>query len=123
MATPASTDIVVGIVGDYGPSCGQPNTAPGLGGSTLNTADGVLTANVYPGTYLLLAGTGADALTVTNLGTQVYLINEDTVGATNGSSTRPVAGLLVQIPAIDASIPTGYVAVQLGTQANPWGGV
>jgi hypothetical protein len=124
MATPASTDIVVGIIGDYGPSCGQPNVAPGLGGATLNTADGVLTATVFPGTYLLLAGgTAGDALTVTNVGTSVYLVNEDSVGATSATSTRPVAGLLVQVPATDASIPTGYVAVQLGTPSTPWGGV
>jgi hypothetical protein len=121
--TPASADIVVGLLGDYGPSCGQPNTADGMGGATLNTADGVLTALVEPGTFLLLAGTGADALTVTNVQTSVYLINSNTVGATSGGSTRPVAGLLVQVPATDASIPTGYVAVQLGTTNTPWGGV
>jgi len=123
MATPASNDLVVGIIDNYGPSCGQPDSVPGLGGTTLNTADGVLTARVATGTFLLLGGTGSDALTVTNVGTSVYLINEDTVGATNGSSSRPVAGLLVQVPATDASIPTGFVAVQLGTAAGPWGGV
>jgi hypothetical protein len=123
MATPAATDLVVGLIDGYGPSCGQANTGPGIGGATLNTADGVLTANVRTGTFLLLGGTGSDALTVTNVGTSVYLINEDTVGATNGSSSRPVAGLLVQVPATDASIPTGYVAVQLGTPSAPWGGV
>lgn len=123
MATPASTDVVIGIIDGYGPSCGQANTVPGIGGAVLNTADGVLTAQVVTGTFLLLAGTGADALTITNIQTQVYLINEDTVGATSGSSTRPIAGLLVQVPATDASIPTGYVAVQLGTNNGPWGGV
>ena len=55
MATPASTDVVVGMIDDYGPSCGQANTGPGLGGSTLNTANGVLTANVVTGTWILLA--------------------------------------------------------------------
>ena len=123
MATPATTDVVVGIIDGYGPSCGQANKSPGIGGTVLNTADGVLTANVETGTFLLLGGTGSDALTVTNVGTQVYLINEDTVGATNGGSSRPVAGLLVQVPATDASIPVGFVAVQLGTPGSPWGGV
>ncbi len=75
------------------------------------------------GTFLLLGGTGTDALTVTNVQTQVYLINENTVGATSGGSTRPVAGLLVQVPATDASIPVGMVAVQIGTANSPWGGV
>ncbi len=123
-ASPATNDIVVGLVGDYGPSCGQPNTVPGLGGTVLNTADGVLTANVETGTFLLLSGTSSDAITVTNVGETCYLINENTVGATNpGGNTRCAAGLVVQVPATDASIPTGYVAVQLGTPSTPWGGV
>ena len=123
MATPASNDIVVGLIDGYGPSCGQANTGPGLGGTVLNTADGVLTANVATGAWLLSGGTGSDALTITNVQTSVYLIDEKTVGATNGGSTRPVAGLLVQVPSVDASIPTGMVAVQLGTLSSPWGGV
>lgn len=123
MATPAATDQVVGLIDGYGPSCGQANTGPGIGGTTLNTADGVLTANVVTGTFLLAGGTGADALTITNIQTPVYLVDERTVGATSGSASRPVAGLLVQVPATDASIPAGLVAVQLGTQNGPWGGV
>ena len=123
IATPATSDIVVGIIDGYGPSCGQADTVPGLGGTVLNTADGVLTANVATGTWLVKAGTGSDALTVTNVQQPVYLIDEQTVGATDGSSSRPVAGILVQVPATDASIPTGYVAVQLGTKNGPWGGV
>jgi hypothetical protein len=123
MATPGSGDIVVGLIDGYGPSCGQANTGPGIGGTTLNTADGVLTANVVTGTWLLAAGSGSDALTITNLQKPVYLIDEVTVGATSNGNTRPVAGLLVQVPATDASIPTGFVAVSLGTQNGPWGGV
>ncbi len=121
IATPASTDIVVGVIAGYGPKSGLADTGPGI--IAPNTSDGAITANVVTGTFLMLGGTGADALTVTNVGTSVYLVNEDTVGATNGSSSRPVAGLLVQVPSTDASIPTGMVAVQLGTPGTPWGGV
>ena len=122
-ATPASNDLVTGILAGYGPSCGQPDSVPGMGGAVLNTADGVLTATVLPGTWLLLAGTGADALTEASIMSSVYLINENTVGATSSSSTRPVAGILAQVPATDASIPAGMVAVTLGTPGQPWGGV
>src|SRR5271155_3692285 len=66
-SSPISGDMVVGLLEGYGPSCGQPDTAPGMGGSTLNTADGVLTATIKPGTWLLLSGSGSDALTVTNI--------------------------------------------------------
>ena len=120
MATPAATDLVVGIVDDYGPSCGLANTGPGL--IAPNTSNGAVTANVRQGTFIVASGTGADALSITNLQTSVYLINETTVGATSGSSSRPVAGLLVATPATDASIPTGFCAVAVGTNASPWGG-
>ena len=115
-------DTVVGIIQGYGPTCGQANVGPGIGGATLNTADGALTANVLTGTFLMQGGSGADALTITNLQKTVYVINESTVGATQGG-TRATAGLLVQVPATDASIPTGYVAVAIGTNSGPWGGV
>lgn len=123
-ATPAATDQVVGLLEGYGPSCGQANTGPGMGGTVLNTADGVLTANVVTGTFLLaVGGSAGDALSITNIQTPVYLVDEKSVGATSASASRPVAGLLVQVPATDASIPAGMVAVQLGTQNGPWGGV
>jgi Ca2+-binding RTX toxin-like protein len=121
IATPAATDIVVGVITGYGPSCGLADSGPGV--IAPNTSNGVVTANVATGTFYMLGGTGADSLSVTNVGTSVYLVNENTVGATSGSASRPVAGLLVQVPATDASIPTGMVAVQLGTPGTPWGGV
>lgn len=125
IATPASTDKVVGIIDDYGPSCGQANTGPGLGGTTLNTSDGALTANVRTGTFLMaVGGSAADALTITNIQTSIYAANESNVAATTGpGGIYPVAGLLVQVPSVDASIPTGMVAVQIGTNNTPWGGV
>lgn len=120
-ASPASGDVVVGLLEGYGPTCGQADTGPGMGGTVLNTADGVLTANVATGTFLLLAGTGSDAITITNIQQPCYLLNEDTVSSV--STGHIMAGLVVQVPATDASIPTGFVAVQLGTMNGPWGGV
>jgi hypothetical protein len=124
MAVPASNDLVVGMLVDYGPSCGLANTVPGMGGATLNTADGVCTAQVQPGTFLIATGGSAgDALTITNIQQQVYCVDEYHVGALVGTVARPVAGLLVAMPSTDASIPTGYVAVSVGTNNGPWGGV
>jgi hypothetical protein len=119
MATPAATDVVVGVVEGYGP--GIADTGPGV--VAPNTSDGAVTAELATGTFLLASGTSADALTVANLQKAVYLIDENTVGATNGSATRPVAGILVAIPATDASIPVGMCAVSIGTATAPWGGV
>jgi hypothetical protein len=125
MAVPAATDKVVGLIDDYGPSCGQANTGPGLGGATLNTADGALTATVRTGTFLMATGgSAADAITITQIQTSSYVVDESHVAATSGSgATRPVAGLIVQVPSVDASIPSGMVAVDLGTASGPWGGV
>jgi hypothetical protein len=123
MAVPASNDLVVGMLGDYGPSCGQANTGPGMGGAVLNTADGVLTANVRTGTFIVASGGSAgDALTVANLQKSVYCVDESHVGGLVGTVARPVAGLLVAIPSTDASIPTGFVAVSVGTAGGPWQG-
>lgn len=124
MATPTNTDIVIGILDDYGPSCGQANTGPGMGGTVLNTADGALTATVRPGTFLFsIGGSSGDALTITNIQKTVYLVNEYQVGGLVGTVARPVMGLLVGLNATDASIPTGFAAVSVGTNNGPWGGV
>jgi hypothetical protein len=115
MATPASTDLVVGIVNR---SIDTANTAPGIAGTT---ADGGVHIEIETGTFVLASGTGADALTVATNGLNCYLIDEKTVGATNGSSSRPVAGLQVADPTTDPTIPTGFVAVTLGTTATHGG--
>jgi hypothetical protein len=112
MSTPAATDVVVGIVAR---AIDIANTAPGIVGTS---ADGGVHIEVETGTFVLASGTGADALSVTTNGLQVYLIDEKTVGATNGGSTRPVAGVQKADPTTDPTIPTGFVAVTLGTTAT-----
>lgn len=109
-SSPQSTDQVVGMIECAGN--GVADTGSGILGAS---PSGTTPVQVATGTFLLSAGTGADALTVANDGATVYLIDEQTVGATNGSSTRPVAGVLVATPTDDASIPTGKVAVAVGT--------
>ena len=109
-STPQSGDIVWGLVANGGP--GISDTGPGILGAS---PSGTTPVEIATGDFLLAGGTGSDALTVTNEGAVVYLINETTVGATNGGSTRPVAGLLVATPTSDPTIPTGFVAVTLGT--------
>lgn len=116
-ATPAATDLVVGLIANAG--AGTADTGPGiLGGAT----DGAVTVEIATGSFLLASGTGSDALGVTTNMKTVYLINESTVGATNGGSTRPVAGVQLSCNTSDASIPVGFVAVKLGTATSPVGG-
>jgi hypothetical protein len=110
--TVASTDIILGIVQKAG--SGYSNATVGI--------TGLATVEIETGSFILASGTGADALGQTTNGATVYAINSYTVGATNGGSTRPVAGVQLSCNADDASIPTGYVAVKLGTPNSPLGG-
>lgn len=115
--TPATSDIVLGILSKYGP--GSADALPGLlGGST----DGATTAEILTGTFLLNSGTGADQLSAATAGQNVYLIDSVTVGL--NQSGRPIAG--VQMPAGDvANLPTGVggkFPIKLGTPSSPLGG-
>ncbi len=110
--TVASTDIILGIVNKAG--SGYSNATVGI--------TGACTVEIETGSFILASGTGADALGQTTNGATVYAINSFTVGATSGSSTRPVAGIQLSCNADDASIPAGYVAVKLGTPNSPLGG-
>lgn len=115
-STPATTDIVLGIVGN---AINAANTGPGI---TNSGDDADVVVEILTGSFILASGTGSDTLDVATNGATVYLINETTVGATNGGSSRPAAGVQVASPTEDPSIPTGYVAVKLGTPNSPLGG-
>ena len=83
--------------------------------SATGTANGDISVEVETGDFWLYGGTGADALTQANVGQPVYLIDEKTVGATNGSSSRPAAGTLKRI---DSGRTAGdKYSVHIGTPA------
>jgi hypothetical protein len=110
IATPdATTNVVVGVVDKAGP--GTANSGPGIaGGST----DGAVTAEIQTGAFFFACSTSSDALTVADIGSTVYVYDQVTVAKTDGSSSRPVAGKLVQI---DTTQPGGY-AVLLGNNQS-----
>lgn len=94
-ASPASTDTCWGIIAQQ----------------TINgSSAAALSVNIETGTFFVNAGADSDALTQADVGSKVYVIDEVTVGKTNGSGTRPVAGTLIKI---DTSQPGGY-AVRFG---------
>ena len=110
-ATPVSTDIVAGMVGD--PAGGTVQTGPGvLGGAT----DGAVWDNVLTGAFFFQSGSGADQLSEATAGKTVYYGGENSSGplacATNGGSTRPTLG--VQLPQ-DPGIANGF-----GPGSNYW---
>lgn len=65
------------------------------------------------GDFEFTSGTAGDALTIANVGAQVWIIDDDTVGATNGGATRSVAGILVGLSTAGKPI----VRVGLGLQS------
>lgn len=104
--SPAATDTVLGITGD--PAGGTyVKTGPGI---VNGTTAGAVVATVLRGSFLLLTGTGSDALTEANVGDSVYMIDGQTVGATSGSATRPIAGVMLPL---DPTIPSGYVPIKM----------
>lgn len=110
-ATPAATDIIIGMVGEIaGGTAAQ--TGPGITGTS--TAGAVL-INCETGTFLLASGTGADALVAADAGATVYVVDEVTVGKTNGGSSRPTAGTMMPLT---PDMPTGYVPVKLNGVAG-----
>jgi hypothetical protein len=116
MDTVATTDIVLGLIQKAG--SGWPNDTQGITGDS----GGKMTVEIQTGSFILASGTGADALDVTTNGATVYAIDSQTVGKTNGGSTRPAAGIQLACNTDDASIPSGFVAVKLGTPNSPLGG-
>ena len=104
-ASPSSADTCWGLV-----------HAQTINASTTVTTGIALDVNGRPfevetGAFFLASATGADALSQTYVGKTVYVYDEVTVAATNGSNTRPAAGVLL---CIDTTQGGGY-AVKLGS--------
>jgi hypothetical protein len=52
------------------------------------------------GVFWFNSGTAGDAITQANLGATVYIIDDNTVGLTNGGATRSVAGVVVDVDSV-----------------------
>ena len=114
-SAPQSTDIVWGIVNDYGPGVAQQTTVGVVGGSS----NGAVSCEIATGSFFLASATGAGAITQANVGATVYLLNETTVTLTQGSggTALPPAGI---VEAYDTTeiYALGFVAVKLGSSQS-----
>lgn len=90
-ATASGTQIVVGV--------SRKQTVSGSSGTTQQ--------EVVTGAFLFDIGTSGDALTVANAMTDVYVIDDHTVGATSNTGARPRAGYLVSIVGTQALVMIG----------------
>lgn len=120
-ASPGSADLVLGIIGDVAGGTAV-ETAPGiLGGST----DGAVWVNVRTGAYFVQNNTGGAAVTVANVGKNVYYSGETSSGpqlASSGSGTLPVLGILFpQDPGIAGTVSPGstYWPVKMNVVGGP----
>lgn len=113
--TPQSTDTCWGVIQGVGP--GFADTGPGI---VCGTTNGATTIDVATGSFFVAAGSGADAITQAQAGATVYVINETTVGATNGGGTRPVAGVVSKV-SDGLNVLAGFVAVHLGSAQSSGG--
>lgn len=62
-------------------------------------ADGAITVKVRRGIHNWQSGAGGDAITIANIGQTVYVIDDQTVGLTNGTNTRSAAGRVFMVDA------------------------
>ena len=90
------------------------NTSGANGATGANTDGfGKLGASVRTGVFPLACGTTTDAITQANVGQPCYIIDNQTVGLTDGAGTRSVAGVIVGMD------PAGTkVYVGIGPQFN-----
>lgn len=122
MLTPQSTDIVWGLIEGVDETCSQSSgVIDGQPGITGGSTDGEVSCLISTGTFWVPNGTGADALAQADVGATVYVVDEKTVGKTNGSNTRPVAGILIKA-SDPLNVLSGLVAVKVGQPAGSTGG-
>lgn len=82
-------------------------------GSFFGGARAATTVPIDRGDFWLAYGSAGDAFTQADVGSGSYLIDEQTVGKTNGGGTRPPSGVIL---AVDTTI--SKVAVALATAAG-----
>lgn len=110
-SSPTSTDTCWGLIAGYGP--GIADTGPGC--TNASTVAAAVTVDIAVGTFFLASGSGSDQLAQSNVGSQVYVINETTVGLTSGGGTRPVAGVLAYIETAGLYQALGNYAIKMGS--------
>lgn len=105
-----STDLCWGVLNGIVDSA-PVSASPWAGGTTA----GLHFSEIDTGSFWLTPGADADALTQADVGNDVYLIDGNTVGKTDGTATRPIAGKLDKLGTGQYS---GLVAVLIGNSQS-----
>lgn len=78
-------------------------------------AAGAITVPVRQGVFPFYMGTAADAITNLDIGSLCYIIDNQTVGKTDGTGTRSVAGVIAFLAPVPTDTAYQQVYVQMGT--------
>lgn len=71
-------------------------------------AAGAKTAKYRPGSYRFANSASTDLITIADVGSDCYIVDDQTVAKTSGSSTRSIAGKVVAIDAIGVWVKVGF---------------
>lgn len=113
-AATATTLKVVGILGD------QPFQVPGPSITNLG-ADGAKTAEVQMGVTALLNNSGSDPVAQDDVLNDCYIVDDETVAATSGGSTRSKAGRVIEVTDQGVWVAIGVPGVNVTGSAGPQG--
>ena len=69
----------------------------GIAQQTVEAVAGDTSVNAKKGTFLLANSAAADEIVMTDVGSDCYVADDQTVAKTDGGATRPVAGRVEQI--------------------------
>ncbi len=122
-AQPATTSTVINIAGVYtGIQDGPVSNSFGLGTAdntgTGHTA-GAFNVALAQGPFSFNMGTGGDVVTIANIGSMMFAIDDQTVGLTDGGGTRSPAGVLINVVGTQAIISVSIVNTRFAfTVAN-----
>jgi hypothetical protein len=109
--TPTSNDICWGLWN--GQVNSQPTTVSPMVAGTVSGND---IFGIDCGSFYLKNGTAGDAIAQSSLGKTCYVIDEQTVGATGNGNTRPVAGVVVDVPT--SGQYSGLIGVAMGSNES-----
>lgn len=84
------------------------------GGNAAADASGITGARIRSGVFFFACGTAADAITQAHVGQMAYIIDDQTVGLTDGGGTRSPAGPIVAFDSV-----LGLPAIAIGPQFTP----
>lgn len=70
-------------------------------------AAGAITAKYRPGIFRF-ANLAGDAISIADIGTDCYIVDDQTVAKTSGTNTRSIAGKVVQVDSLGVWVKVGF---------------